>query len=123
MRLLIRWAINTMAIVGATYILPKVTLTSWKSALVVGVLLSILNTFVRPIFSVLTLPINVATLGLVVLVTNGLVLMILDWVMAGLKVDGFLWTVVAAIFIAVIATVINILVGEDEKPSSMRPRR
>ena len=87
-----------------------------------GVLLSILNTFVRPIFRLLTLPINVATLGLFILVTNALVLAILDWLMAGLKIDGFLWTVVATVIIAVITTVINILVGGDER-SSKRARR
>lgn len=122
MRLLIRWAINTIAIVGAAYVLPAVALASWKSALVAGLLLSILNTFVRPIFRVLALPMNVATLGLFVLVTNGVILMILDWLMAGLKIDGFLWTVVAALIIAVITTVINILVGDDQRPAK-RPRR
>ena len=122
MRLLIRWAINTIAIVGATYVLPGVSIESWRSALVAGVLLSILNTFVRPIFRLLTLPINVATLGLFILVTNALVLAILDWLMAGLKIDGFLWTVVATVIIAVITTVINILVGGDER-SSKRARR
>lgn len=123
MRLLIRWAINTIAIVGAAYVLPAVTLTSWKSALVAGLLLGILNTFVRPIFRLLTLPINVATLGLFVLVTNGLILKILDWLMTGLQIKGFLWAVVAAAIIAVITSVINILVGDDEKRSAKRARR
>lgn len=124
MRLLIRWAINTLAIVGATYVLPAVTLTSWKSALVAGLLLSILNTFVRPIFRVLTLPINVATLGLFVLVTNGLILQILDWLMGtGLEIGGFQWAIVAAVIIAVITSVVNILVGDDDKRSAKRGRR
>ncbi len=123
MRLLIRWAINTIAIVAATYILPAVTLTSWKSALVAGLLLGILNTFVRPIFRVLTLPINVATLGLFVLVTNGFILKILDWLMDGLEIKGFLWAIVAAAIIAVITTVVNILVGDDDKRSKRRGRR
>lgn len=124
MKLLIRWAINTIAIVAATYVLPAVTLTSWKSALVAGLLLGILNTFVRPIFRVLTLPINVATLGLFVLVTNGLILQILDWLMGtGLEIGGFQWAIVAAVIIAVITSVVNILVGDDDKRSAKRGRR
>lgn len=123
MRLLIRWAINTVAIVLAAYILPAISVESWKSALVAGVLLGILNTFVRPIFRLLTLPINVATLGLFVLVTNALILMILDWLMAGLKIDGFLWAIVAAVIIAIVTSIINILVGDDNKQSSKRGRR
>jgi len=123
LRLLIRWAINTVAIVLAAYILPAISVESWKSALVAGVLLGILNTFVRPIFRLLTLPINVATLGLFVLVTNALILMILDWLMAGLKIDGFLWAIVAAVIIAIVTSIINILVGDDNKQSSKRGRR
>jgi putative membrane protein len=87
-----------------------------------GLLLGLLNTFVRPVFRLLTLPINVATLGLFILVTNALILVILDWLMAGLKIDGFLWTVVAAVVIAVITTVINILVGDDERSPKRAPR-
>lgn len=123
MRLLIRWAINTIAIVAATYLLPAVTLTSWKSALIAGLLLGILNTLVRPIFRLLTLPINIVTLGLFVLVTNGLILKILDWLMAGLEIKGFLWAIVAAAIVAVITSVVNILVGDDDKRSKKRGRR
>jgi putative membrane protein len=122
-RLLIRWAINTVAIAVAAYVLPALSVESWKSALVAGVLLGILNTFVRPIFRLLTLPINVATLGLFVVVTNGLILVILDWLMSGLKIDGFLWAIVAAVIIAVITTVVNILVGDDDKRPAKRSRR
>lgn len=123
MRLLIRWAINTIAIVTATYVLPAVTLSSWKSALIAGLLLGILNTLVRPIFRLLTLPINIATLGLFMLITNGLILKILDWLMDGLEIKGFFWAIVAAAIIAVITTVVNILVGNDDKRSKKRGRR
>jgi len=116
-RLLIRWAINTLAIVGAAYVLPAVTIASWKSALVAGLLLGILNTFIRPIFRLLTLPINV------VLVTNALILKILDWLMGGLEITGFLWAIVTAAIIAVITSIVNILVGDDEKRSKKRGRR
>jgi putative membrane protein len=122
-RLLIRLAINTVAIVVAAYVLPALSVESWKSAVVAGLLLGLLNTFVRPIFRLLTLPINVATLGLFVVVTNALILVILDWLMPGLKIDGFLWAIVTAVIIAVITTVVNILVGDDDKRSAKRSRR
>jgi putative membrane protein len=120
-RLLIRCAINTLAVVAAVYLLSDPV--EWKSALVAGLLLGILNTFVRPIFRLLTLPINVATLGLFVLITNGLIIKILDWLMAGLTIDGFLWTIVAAVIISVITTAVNILVGDDDKHPAKRSRR
>ncbi len=123
MRLLIRLAINTVAIVVAAYVLPALSVESWKSAVVAGLLLGLLNTFVRPIFRLLTLPINVATLGLFVVVTNALILVILDWLMPGLKIDGFLWAIVTAVIIAVITTFVNILVGDDDKRSAKRSRR
>lgn len=122
MRLLIRWAINTLAIAGAAYLLPAVTLTSWRSALVAGLLLGILNTLVRPLFRLLTLPINVLTLGLFVLVTNGCILAILDWLTTGFDIHGFGWVIVTAAVISLITTLINIVVGGDKR-SSRRARR
>lgn len=112
MKLLLRWLINSAAIVLAAYLLPKVDVTSWQAALIAGVLLGLLNTFVRPVFRLLALPINVLTMGLFTLVINAAVLMILDWLMEGLMISGFLWAVVGAIIISVFTSLVNIIVGD-----------
>ena len=111
MRLLIRWAVNTVAIVVAAYLLPQVTLTGWKAALVAGLLLGFLNTFVRPVFRLLALPLSILTLGLFILVVNGFVLWILDWLMTGLEIKSFLWAIVAALIVSIVTTIVNVALG------------
>ena len=111
MKLLIRWGVNTAAIMITAWLLPQVTVTDWKAAIVAGLLLGFLNTFVRPVFQLLALPLTILTLGFFILVVNGFVLWILDWLMSGLTIDGFLWSVIAALVISLVTTVINIALG------------
>ncbi|HZK49035.1 MAG TPA: phage holin family protein [Thermoleophilia bacterium] len=122
MRLLIRWGINTIAIMAAAYLLPQVHLTGWKAALVAGVLLGFLNTFVRPVFRLLALPLTILSLGLFVLVVNGFVLWILDWLMEGLKIDGFIWDIAAALIISVVTTIVNVVTGAGKAGKKRRGR-
>ncbi|GAB4253225.1 MAG: phage holin family protein [Thermoleophilia bacterium] len=120
MRALLRWAVNTIAIVITAYLLPAVEVTSWKAALIAGLLLGILNTFVRPVFRLLALPITILTLGLFILVVNGFILEILDWLMDGFNISGFLWAIVAALLIGVVTSVINIVLGTSDKQERRR---
>lgn len=111
MRLLIRWGINTVAIVAAAYLLPQVQIDGWKAALVAGLLLGFLNTFVRPVFRLLALPLSIVTLGLFILVVNGFVIYILDWLMSDLEIQGFVWAIVAAVIVSIVTTIINVALG------------
>jgi putative membrane protein len=118
MRLLLRWVINTAAILATAFLLrpafdPKVTL--W-GAVAAGLLLGLLNTFVRPLFRWLSLPINILTLGLFTLVINGAIVQILSWLMGdAFHVKNFGWAILVALLISIIASLINILVGEDKR--------
>lgn len=124
MRLLLRWLANTGAILVTAYLLPRVSISSVVAALVAALVLGVLNTVVRPVFRLLALPITMLTLGLFLLVINGVILEILDWLMGeSFEIEGFLWSIVAAVLIAVITTVINVLVGTDNKRSRRRERR
>jgi len=122
MRLLIRWGVNTLAIILAAYLLPQVQLDGWKAALVAGLLLGFLNTFVRPVFRLLALPLSILTLGLFILVVNGFVLWILDWLMNGLEIKSFFWAIVAALIVSIVTTIINVILGrgKDRKKRSRR---
>lgn len=118
MRLLLRWAVNTLAILAVTRILPAFHLDSIWVALLAALLLGILNTFLRPILLVLTLPINLLTLGLFTLVLNGLILQILDWVLGErMQIDSFWWAILAALLISLITWVANIIIGGDKHRS------
>ncbi|NLT35017.1 MAG: phage holin family protein [Gaiellales bacterium] len=118
MRLLVRWAVNTLAILAVTKILPAFQLDSIWIAVLAALLLGILNTFLRPILVLVTLPINILTLGLFTLVLNGLILQILDWILGDhMQIDGFWWAVLAALLISVITWLVNIIIGGDKRRS------
>jgi putative membrane protein len=123
MRLLLRWVINTAAILATAFLLrpafdTKVTI--W-GAVAAGLLLGLLNTFVRPVFRLLSLPINILTLGLFTLVINGAIVQILSWLMGdAFHVKNFGWAILVALLISVITSVINIIVGGDDKRGDRR---
>jgi putative membrane protein len=123
MKLLLRWAINTVAILATAYLLkpafePRITL--W-AAVAAGLLLGLLNTFVRPLFKWLSLPINILTLGLFTLVINGAIVQILSWLMGdAFHVRNFGWAILAALVISIITSVINIIVGGSARREEPR---
>jgi len=102
MKILLHWFISALAIGVAAYIVPGVTVT-FSGALVAAVVLGALNLFIRPILLVLTLPINVLTLGLFSLVINGLLVMLATYLVPNFSIVGF-WN---ALFFALVLSVIN----------------
>jgi putative membrane protein len=95
--------INTVAIAITAYILPGVVVANVFVALIVAVVLGIINMFLRPILVILTLPINVLTLGLFTFVINGLLVMLASSIIPGFHIDGF-WT---AVLFSIITSVIS----------------
>jgi putative membrane protein len=106
MKFLIRWAIHTLAIWIAAYLLPGVTVDTVITAFIVAVVLGVVNAVLKPILVILTLPINILTLGLFTLVINAGLILLVGQVVPGFKVDGLLW---AAIFGLVVSLVNSVL--------------
>lgn len=109
MRLLIGWAINALVLLALPYLLPGVQLRGFGAALVVALVLGLLNTLIRPILLVLTLPINVLTLGLFTLVINGLMFWLAARLVGGFEVAGFWWAVVGALAYSLVSWAVSAL--------------
>ena len=84
MKLLLVWLINALALMAVAYLLPGIAVASFVTALLAALILGLVNTIIRPIFILLTLPVTLITLGLFIFVINGL----LFW-FAGTFIDGF----------------------------------
>ena len=84
MRLLLLWLINALSLLAVPYVLPSVRVDSFYIALVTALVLGLVNTLIRPLLLLVTLPITILTIGLFILVINGL----LFWFVASF-VDGF----------------------------------
>lgn len=103
MKFLLHWLITAAAILIAAYLLKGgVTVTSFWSALILALVLGIINAIVRPILFVLTLPINIMTLGLFTLVINALLIELADVLVPGFAVASFWWALLFSLILSII---------------------
>ncbi len=104
MNFIIHWIVSAIAILIAAYLIPGV-FVNVVGALILAVVLGLINAFLRPIITILTLPINILTLGLFSLVINALLIMLADYLIPDFSVNGF-W---AAFFFALVLSLVNSL--------------
>ena len=105
----VRLIARTLAAFGTAYILPSVDLDQFTTAIWLAVLLALLNSTLRPLLILLTIPLTVFSFGLFLLVINaGLVMLASDWV-DGFSVDGF-WSAMA--FSLLYSTISSLLEGQ-----------
>ena len=110
LRLLVVWAINTLALVAVAYLLPSVSIASAGAALVAALVLGLVNTIIRPILVLLTLPVTVLTLGLFIFVVNGLLFWAVGSLVPGFHVAGFWSAVLGAIVFSLLSWLLSSLV-------------
>jgi putative membrane protein len=122
-RLLTRVVVNAVALAVATWLVQGITLTGdtegqrLAALLVVAAVFGAVNAFVRPIVTFLALPFILLTLGLLLLVINGLMLLLTSWLSGqiglGFDVDGFWAAVVGAIVVSVVTWLMEIVLPSD----------
>ena len=110
MRLLLLWILNAVALLAVTWLLPSIQVSGFGAALVAALVLGFINTLVRPVLALLTLPITVLTLGIFYLVLNGLLFWFASALLPGFEVDGFGSAVFGAILYGVIAWALSALI-------------
>ncbi|HEX4917439.1 MAG TPA: phage holin family protein [Limnobacter sp.] len=114
MRLLIGWVLNALALMGVAYLLPGVMVAGFWAALWAALILGLVNTVVKPILTILTLPLTILTLGLFYFILNGLMFYWVGSVLDGFRVDGFWWAVLASLLYSLFAMVLNGLVFQEK---------
>jgi len=110
---LIAWAINALSLLALPYLLDAVQIAGFGTALVAALVLGLLNVLIRPVLIVLTLPINLLTLGLFTLVINGLLFWFAARFIEGFAVASFGWAVLAALLYSLISWAVSTLVLRD----------
>ena len=114
MNLILRWLVNTLALFVVASVVPHVHYRSWVTLAIAALVLGLANAVVRPVLFVLTLPLTIVTLGLFLLVLNGIVLELVAWVVPGFRIDSFGWAVVGALVLTVISFFTN-RIGESRR--------
>jgi putative membrane protein len=109
---LLRVLVNAVAIYVVAMIVPGIEVTSVWAALGAGLVLGLVNAFVRPVLLVLTLPITLVTLGLFLVVLNGLCLWLTSALVKGFLVTGFWPAVLGALLVSVVSWILNAFVSD-----------
>jgi len=107
MHLIIDLLINTVAIIVTAYVLPGVHVSDLIAAVITAVVLAIVNTFIRPVIVLITLPLTILTLGLFILIINSLLILLVSALVPGFKVDGFLWALLFSIVLWVVNAILH----------------
>jgi putative membrane protein len=115
MKLLLRWLVNALTLLAATQIIAGFHVASFYSALVAALILGLLNAIIRPILIVLTLPVNILTLGLFTFVINGGIVWFMTTFVKGVSVDGFLSAFAVGILIWAVSTLMSWFFAEIEE--------
>jgi putative membrane protein len=114
MRLLLLWILNAVALLLVTYLLPSIQVAGFGSALVAALVLGFINTLVRPLLTLLTLPITLLTLGIFYLVLNGLLFWLAGALLPGFEVEGFFSAIAGAILYGLIAWGLSALIPNNK---------
>lgn len=115
MRLLATWLINALALLALPYLMHSVEIDSFVTALVVAVVLGLVNTVVRPFFVLLTLSATILSLGLFILVINGLMFWGVAQFINGFHVASFWAAVGAALLYSVISWALSTLLLQNNE--------
>jgi len=105
----IRVFINAIAIFITAQLLPGIHIASdsLSTLLMIGLVIGLINAFVKPLLRVLSCPLVLITFGLFVLVINGVLLLLADYLLDSLRIDNFLWAMLAGIVMAILSTILE----------------
>lgn len=109
----VRWILNAMSLVVAVYIVPGMRYDNWRTLAVAALVLGLLNAFFKPVLMLLTLPVNVLTLGLFTLFINGFIFYFTSWLLKGFFVAGYWSAFFGALVFSITSGLLGILFNPD----------
>ncbi|MBU1052621.1 MAG: phage holin family protein [Proteobacteria bacterium] len=111
-QIIIKWLVLTAAIIVTSYLTRGIAVDGISTAFFAAAVLGILNVFLRPIALVLTLPINIVSLGLFTFVINAFMLILTSKLIPGFHVKGFFAAIIGSLFISFVSWIINLFAEE-----------
>jgi putative membrane protein len=117
MRLLLIWILNALALLAVANFVPGIRLDSFVDALIAAFFLGLVNTLIRPLLLLLTLPVTLLTLGLFIFVINGLLFWFVGSVLRGFVVDGFWPGVLGAVLYSIFSWALSAAAAQLMKRS------
>ena len=110
MKLIVRWLLLAAALLLVAHLYPGVTVKSFGSAMIAAFVLGLLNTLLRPILVLLTLPVTIVTLGVFILVVNALCFWFASSLLKGFEVSGFWSAFFGSILYSIVSWLLSALI-------------
>jgi putative membrane protein len=112
---LLHWVLTALILMLVAKITPGIHLAGFGTAMVAALVLGLVNFFLRPLLSLLTLPINVLTLGLFSFVVNALLFGLVAWMVPGFEVHNFLSALIGSLLLAVMTAILDMLFSHRQR--------
>ena len=107
LNLLVKWILFAIVIIFIAWIIPGISVSSFPAALLACIIIALINTFIKPVVELISLPVNFLTLGLFTFVINALLLMLAGVISPGFEVKGFFSALLGSIILAIFSGIIN----------------
>ena len=105
--MIIRWVLLALALLFVAWLVPGISFAGFSAALWAAFVMGLVNVFIRPVFFLLTLPINFLTLGLFTFIINALMFLFVAKLVPGFNVTGFVAALLGSLVLSIISTFIN----------------
>jgi putative membrane protein len=115
MRFVTNILVSAVAVLITAWLLPGVQITDFISALLVAVVLAFLNTVVKPVLTILTIPITFFTLGFFLLVINAGMIILASKLIPEFHVKGFWWALLFSLILSLVTSILNAFVGNTDR--------
>ncbi len=109
-KILLKWLALTGAVLATSYLVSGISVSSFLTALFVALIIGLINTFIKPVVSLLTLPVNILTLGLFGIILNALFFWFASLVIAGFTITGFVPALIGSVVVSLIMWIIDLFI-------------
>ena len=114
MKLLVVWFLNALALLAVAYLMPSIHVSGLSSALIAAAVIGLVNMLIKPVLVLLTLPVTILTLGLFILVINGVLFYLVGHVLQGFEVQSLMAGILGALLYSIISWALSALVLGDK---------
>ena len=114
-KLILTWLLMALAIMFVAWLVPGISITGIKAALIVVIIMALVNALIKPILTFISLPLNILTLGLFGIIINALLFMLVAKFAPGFEIDGFWSALIGAVAASIFVPLILKLIKDDKK--------
>ncbi|MES2553194.1 MAG: phage holin family protein [Pseudomonadota bacterium] len=112
MKLIIVWLLNALALLAVAYLMPSIHVSGLGGALIAAAVIGLVNIFIKPILVLLTLPVTIVTLGLFILIINGLLFFFVGHLLQGFEVTTVWAGILGALLYSIISWALTALIPD-----------